>query len=99
MLRKYAAVLLAATLTSSALAQTRAPITSNPTSTGGGSLGYNGGLMPSFAQAPAKPPAPTSISTRPAPKPASTRSTTNLTGSAAPTAGGSLGYNQNMRPQ
>jgi hypothetical protein len=98
MLTKYAAVLLAATLSGPALAQTRAPITSSPTSTGGGSVGYNESLVSSFAQAPSRP-APTSISARPAPKPASTRSIPNLTSGAASTAGGSSGYNQNLRPQ
>jgi hypothetical protein len=91
MLRKFAAVLLAATLSSPALAQTRAPITSGPTSTGGGSLGYNGSLGSNPG-----PVAPASVSTRPAPKPASTRL---ITGSGGPTAGGNMGYNQTLRPQ
>ena len=98
MMKKYAAVLLAATLTGPALAQTRVPITSSPASTGGGSFGYNESLVSSFAQAPSGLPATTRISAKPASKPASTRSLSNLTSSAAPTAGGSAGYNQSLRP-
>jgi len=98
MSRKYAAVLLASTLIiAPAFAQTRpAPNPpSSPTSTGGGSSGYNQTLTPASAQTTLKPPAAKPTGTRPAPNPAGTL-VPNLVSIPAPTGGGSSGYNQTL---
>jgi hypothetical protein len=101
MLGKYAAVLLATTLiTGPAFAQTRPALTtSNPASTGGGSVGYNETLVSTFAQTPSRPPPPSPARAKPVLNPTSRMPAPNLASSRASTGAGSSSYNEALRPQ
>jgi hypothetical protein len=101
MLRKYAAVLLATTLiTGGAFAQTKPVLaTSNPVSTGGGSVGYNDTLVSTSAPTRSAPPPVRPTRATPAPNPTSRMPAPNLTSSPVSTGGGSSNYNAALRPQ
>jgi hypothetical protein len=102
MLKKYAVVVLATTLMAGpALAQTKPALgASNPTSTGGGSVGYNNILVSTSAQTtPYKPPPAKPTRATPAANVPSRVPAPNLASSRASTGGGSSSYNETLRPQ